>query len=93
MLDPYHVVKRPLVTEKNMGRTESRGVYTFEVAHDANKVAIRSAIEKLFNVHVVKVNTCTKRGLERRVGWHKAQAPDVKKAIVTLREGEKIDIM
>ena len=93
MRDAYRVVKRPLVTEKNMGRAENRGVYTFEVAGDANKVEIRGAIEKLFNVHVVKVNTSKKKGLERRIGWHKTMGADVKKAIVTLRSGEKIDII
>jgi large subunit ribosomal protein L23 len=91
--DPYRIVKRPLVTEKNMSRSESRGVYTFEVDANANKVQIRTAVQKLFNVNVVNVRTATKKGLEKRIGYHKVMRADVKKAIVTLRKGEKIDII
>jgi large subunit ribosomal protein L23 len=93
MDDAYHVVKRPLVTEKNMARAENRGIYTFEVDRGANKVQIRKAIEKIFKVSVVDVRTSIRKGLERRIGWHKSHAPDLKKAIVTLKKGDKIDIL
>jgi large subunit ribosomal protein L23 len=93
MDDPYHVVKRPLVTEKNMARAETRGIYTFEVDVNANKVQIRHAIEKIFKVGVVDVRTSVRKGLDRRVGWFTTKAPDMKKAIVTLRKGDKIDIL
>jgi large subunit ribosomal protein L23 len=92
--DAYLVVKRPLVTEKNMARAETRGIYTFEVALRANKVQIRHAIEKLFKVGVVDVRTSIHKGLagRSRMGY-KTQESDVKKAIVTLKKGDKIDIL
>jgi large subunit ribosomal protein L23 len=93
MLEAYHVVKRPLVTEKNMARAEARGIYTFEVARDANKIQIRQAIEKIFKVGVVNVRTSISKGVDRRIGWSTVKSPDVKKAIVTLRKGDKIDIL
>jgi large subunit ribosomal protein L23 len=94
MNDPFVVVKRPLVTEKNMARAESRGIYTFEVALRANKVQIRHAIEKLFKVGVVNVRTSVAKGLagRSRMGY-KTKDPDVKKAIVTLKKGDKIEIL
>lgn len=99
MNDPYTIVKRPLVTEKNMARAEDRGdkkprIYTFEVSLDANKVQIRHAIEKLFKVGVTNVRTSISKGLagRSRMG-HKTQDADVKKAIVTLKIGDKIEIL
>ena len=93
MPDNYRIVKRPLVTEKNMHRAEVRNEYTFEVAGDANKVAIRQAVEALFNVKVVRVNTVTKKGVERRYGLNWSKGPSVKKAIVKLAEGYKIELL
>lgn len=89
----YRVVRRPLVTEKNMHRAEVRGEYTFLVDARANKVEIRNAVESLFNVKVVRVNTLTKKGTERRFGWHWSKGANEKKAIVKLAEGYKIDLL
>jgi len=89
----YRIVKRPLLTEKNMHRVEVRNEYTFEVALEANKVAIRQAIEDLYNVKVVRVNTVRKGGQKRRFGWNWAKQSDRKKAIVKLAEGYKIDLL
>lgn len=89
----YRVVRRPLLTEKNMRRTESRREYTFDVDPRANKVEIRQAIEKLYDVKVIGVNTITKKGLERRMGLRWSKGSDSKKAIVKLAEGEKIDLI
>jgi large subunit ribosomal protein L23 len=77
-----------------MARAESRGIYTFEVALRANKVQIRHAIEKLFKVGVVNVRTSVAKGLagRSRMGY-KTKDPDVKKAIVTLKKGDKIEIL
>jgi large subunit ribosomal protein L23 len=93
------IVKRPLVTEKNMARAEDRGdakprIYTFEVALDANKVQIRHAVEKLFKVGVTHVRTSIAKGLagRSRMGY-KTRDADVKKAIVTLKKGDKIEIL
>ena len=93
MSEAYRVVRRPLVTEKNMNRAERRGEYTFEVDQHANKIEIRRAVETLFNVKVVGVRTATKKGLRHRVGWYSTTGSDVKKAIVKLAEGYKIDLL
>lgn len=93
MLDAHHVVRRPIVTEKNMHRAEKRREYTFEVAVSANKIQIRQAVEKLFNVKVMGVNTAVLKGLESRRGMHVTQNSDTKKAIVKLAEGFKIDLI
>jgi large subunit ribosomal protein L23 len=101
------VVKRPLLTEKGTklkesgGRSEHqlegvepekvRAKVLFEVAMDANKVEIRQAIEKLFNVRVADVHTQIVRGKEKRIGRWLGRRSNWKKAIVTLQEGNTID--
>ena len=89
----YRVVRRPLLTEKNMHRAEIRREYTFEVDPRANKIEIRRAVENLYDVKVERVNTVMKRGLPKRFGWHWAKTPDQKKAIVKLVEGFKIELL
>lgn len=89
----YRIVRRPLLTEKNMHRAEGRREYTFEVDPAANKIEIRRAVESLYNVKVLRVHTVLKKGLQRRFGWHRVKTPDVKKAIVKLREGYKIELL
>lgn len=93
MKDPYLVIERPLVTEKSVAAAE-QGKYTFKVHPDANKIEIREAIEQIYpNVHVTKVNTVTVRGKTYRLGRVKrGKRPDWKKAIVTLRPGERIEV-
>ena len=91
--DSHSILRRPLVTEKNMHAAETRNEYTFEVDRHANKIEIRGAIELLFNVKVVRVRTSIKKGLTRRVGWHWATGPSEKKAVVKLAEGYKIDLL
>ena len=93
MRDPQGIIVRPLMTEKNMDRVQKRSVYSFEVVEDANKVEIRSAVEKLFNVKVTDVRTLVKKGRVKRVGLREVQPASVKKAIVQLKEGDKIDIL
>ena len=90
---PYQIVRQPMVTEKNMYAAESLNEYAFEVDTRANKIQIRHAIEDLFNVKVVQVRTSTKKGLTRRVGYSWTSGPSVKKAIVKLAEGYKIDLL
>jgi large subunit ribosomal protein L23 len=89
----YLVVRKPLLTEKNMHRAEKRREYTFDVDVKANKIEIRRAVESLYNVKVARVHTVTKQGLKRRFGWHQVQTPNQKKAIVKLREGYKIELL
>jgi large subunit ribosomal protein L23 len=85
------LIRRPILTEKSMRGAEA-GKYTFEVAQGATKVAIRDAVEALFNVRVTKVNTVRIPGRQKRRGAHRYQAAGYKKAIVTLAPGQKIDL-
>lgn len=88
----YQVIRRPLVTEKNTHRIDTRNQYTFEVDPAANKVEIRQAIESLFDVKVASVNTVNVMGKRKRHGWNWHVTGGMKKAIVTLKEG-KIEII
>lgn len=92
MKDPYSIVKRPLVTEKSMTGVASNK-YTFEVSMEANKIEIGQAIEKIFNVKVLKVNTLKVKGKKKKIGRHpEGMTPDMKKAVVTLTPGQRIEI-
>lgn len=77
------VIIRPIVTEKSSSGL-AEGKYTFKVAKKATKVEIANAVEKLFSVKVLKVNTVTVKGKEKRVGANTGRRPDWKKAIVTI---------
>ena len=88
----YDIILEPLITEKIAGATESANQYGFKVHPKANKKEIKSAVEKIFNVHVESVNTVNVDGKWRRVRYQPGQTPDWKKAIVTLKKGEKIDL-
>lgn len=87
------IILAPVVTEKsNMDMQE--GKYTFKVAKKATKVEIKNAVEKLFEVKVLKVNTITVKGKEKRVGVHQGRTSDWKKAIVTIdTEGKDISYL
>lgn len=92
-MTPEEIIKRPLIlTEKGNALRETENQYLFEVARTANKTQIRSAIENLFQVKVEKVRTLIVRGHIRRMGRGYAKTQNWKKAIVSLREGETIDI-
>ncbi|MBX6363544.1 MAG: 50S ribosomal protein L23 [Gemmatimonadetes bacterium] len=92
MRDPREVIIRPVVTERSTELGDALGAYTFVVAKAANKIEIRRAVEQLFNVKVAGVRTMNVRGKWRRVGRSLGRRPAYKKAIVTLAEGEKIDV-
>ena len=92
MATPYRTIVRPIVTEKSSAAFQDRGEYTFEVHPDANKLAIRQAIETLFGVHVTGVWTSQQRGKSRKVSGTSGLRPRWKKAIVTLRQGDTIEI-
>jgi large subunit ribosomal protein L23 len=87
----HDVLIRPLITEKGT-RLIELGQYTFEVHREANKIQIREAIEKTFNVKVKAVNTMNMPRKERRRGRTIGSVPGWKKAIVTLQTGQTIDI-
>jgi large subunit ribosomal protein L23 len=91
-MTPEQIIKRPLVlTEKGNALREQENQYLFEVAREANKTQIRSAIETLFSVRVEKVRTLIVRGRLRRMGRGHQKMQNWKKAIVSLAEGESID--
>ena len=87
----YDVLRRPLVTEKNT-ILQAQNKYAFEVAKEANKPQIKQAVEKAFKVRVTGVNVTKVSGKTRRVGRRMVQTPPWKKAVVTLRPGDKIEI-
>lgn len=89
-MDFYHIIKRPLITEKGMRSTEDHNIVVFQVDRHANKVLIRQAVESLFQVKVLEVNTLNVRGKKKRVRMREGKKPDWKKAYVTLREGDSI---
>ena len=88
----HQTVVRPIVTEQSSVAYQERGEYTFEVHPDANKIAIRQAVEQLFGVKVTGVWTSNQRGKTRRVGKTSGTRANWKKAIVKLREGDTIEI-
>jgi len=88
----YDVLIRPLMTEKTERMGDAFNRYAFEVAREADKRQIREAVESIFGVTVTRVNTMVLRGKQRRFGRHVVQKPTWKKAIVTLADGETIDL-
>ena len=87
----YEVLRRPVVTEKNT-ILQAQGKYAFEVAGEANKHQIKQAVENAFNVKVTAVNVMTVPGRTRRVGRRQVLTQSWKKAIVTLKPGDKIEL-
>ena len=91
-MDMYQIVKKPLVTEKGTVMLAEGNWVTFKVHLDANKIEIREAVQKIFNVSVLQVNTQIVRGKRKRFGKTMGQSKAWKKAIVQLKEGDKIEI-
>ena len=91
-LEPHQIVLRPLVTEKGYHKAERYNSYAFEVNRLAGKDDIRKAVEELFNVKVVRVNTQNRAGKPRRTRYRVSQTKAWKKAIVTLAEGSRIEV-
>jgi large subunit ribosomal protein L23 len=86
----HHLIKGPIITEKTHSQKEAANKLTLRVALKANKIEIRKAIEELFKVKVLGVNTIHLKGNKKRQGKTEGVRPDWKKAIVTLAPGEKI---
>jgi large subunit ribosomal protein L23 len=87
----YRVLQRPLITEKNSA-LQAQGKYAFEVAEEANKEQIKQAVEKAFKVTVTGVNVMTVPGKRRRMRGREVINPSWKKALVTLKPGDKIEL-
>ncbi len=91
MSDIYDIIIRPALTEKSTQMGEANK-HVFHVQFDANKPMIRQAVEKIFGVDVVKVNTMIMPGKPKRVGLHQGRSNAWKKAIVTIEEDQMIDL-
>lgn len=91
--DPRSVLLKPLMTEKSMQQKDELNAITFQVATDANKVEIRQAVEKVFNVKVATVRTASHEGKWKRMGKFEGRRSGWKKAVVTLQAGHKIELV
>ena len=93
-LDRYrHILQKPVITEKATDDTERRNAYHFRVPVDANKIEIRRAVEQVFGVQVLTVNTARAKTKMRRRGYSVGETKPWKRAMVTLREGQTIEIL
>ena len=93
MQDLYSILIKPLLTEKVTRQQEGQEKVTFMVARRATKHDIARAVEHALGVHVEKVNVLHVRGKVRRMGQIVGKAPDWKKAVITLRKGEKVELL
>ncbi len=91
MKDPHDILKKPLITEKSTALIQDNK-YTFRVDPRSNKTEIKKAVESIFKVKVEKVNTMHVKGKKKRVRNIPGYTADTKKAIVTLKKGDKIEI-
>ena len=92
MKDARDIIKSPLISEKSMKMLEENNAYTFKVDKRANKIEIRNAVEEIFDVKVLNVNTMNMLGKKKRLGRSEGKRPDWKKAICKLAEGDRIEI-
>lgn len=91
MTSHHSVIRRPVITERASELQEKQGKYVFEVLASANKIDIRRAVESMFDVDVVKVNTSNMHGKLKRLGRFQGRRSNWKKAVVTLAQGHNID--
>ncbi len=89
----YQIIRKPLITEKATDDMARRNAYCFKVPRDAGKIEIRQAVEKLFEVNVKSVNTLIVPSKRRRRGYSVGSTPRWKKAMVTLAEGQTIEVL
>jgi large subunit ribosomal protein L23 len=91
MLESYTLLRRPIITEKGTALKDDNNQLVFEVSLDANKCEIRKAVERLFKVTVLSVRTQNRQGKRKRLGRSVGRRKNWKKAIVTLKEGDRVD--
>ncbi len=91
-MDIHQVLVKPLITEKSTLLQEANK-YVFQVAPRANKIQVREAVQRAFGVRVKGVTICKVRGKMKRMGPRLHRTPDIKKAIVTLRPGDRIQLI
>jgi large subunit ribosomal protein L23 len=94
MVDAIKVIKEPIITEKTTSKMESENKYSFRVDSRAGKSEIKKAVEQMFNVRVIKVNTKTRKSKPRRLRLrHEGKTSSWKEAVVTLQKGQSIEIL
>jgi len=91
-VDDYQVIIRPLVTEQSVHFANTHNAYSFEVNNKANKVQIKEAVERLYDVKVRQVRTANRKGKPRRRGRSFGTTPNWKKAVIVLDENDHIDL-
>ena len=91
LTDPRDILLSPVISEKSYGLLDENK-YTFLVRTDANKTEIKIAVEKIFDVKVTAVNTINRQGKTRRTRYGLGKRPDTKRAVVSVAEGQRIDI-
>ncbi len=87
----YEILKRPLITEKSTTEKDKSNKLSFEVDQRANKIEIRKAVEQMFKVNVLDVTTMNMRGKKKRVGRYFTKRSDWKKAMVTIKPGQRVE--
>jgi len=90
--DPHQIIRRALTTEKSLNLREGKNCFAFEVAADANKLQIEQAVNELFKVKVTNVRTMNVRGKLKRLGRFVGKRPASKKAYVTIRPEDHIEL-
>lgn len=91
MLEEYAIIRRPIITEKGSSLKDDNNQLVFEVHADSNKSEIKKAVEKLFKVTVLSVRTQNRIGKKKRLGRMVGRRKSWKKAIVTLKEGDRVE--
>ena len=91
-MEVYSKIIRPILSEKSTNAREKQNKYSFIVARDASKEDVKQAIEGLFSVNVLKINTLITRGKTKRRGMHYAKLNNFKKAVISIRQGQAIKI-
>ncbi len=92
MRNPHDIIRRPVITEKATDAKELLNKITFAVDTKANKLEIKQAVEKIFKVGVAKVNVLNVKGKVKRIGKNVGKRPGWKKAVITLKEGDTIEV-
>ncbi|HEX6222039.1 MAG TPA: 50S ribosomal protein L23 [Acidimicrobiia bacterium] len=92
MRTAHDIILAPVVSEKSYDLIEHSNTYTFEVDPRATKPQIRDAVERVFDVKVLRVNTMNRKGKVKRTGYKLGKRKDIKRAVVTLAEGDSIDL-
>ena len=93
MIDPYSIIRKPMLTEKGHDLKEKYNQVAFHVDRAANKIQIKEAVEIAFKVKVKRINIINMKGKKKRLGRHSGKRADWKKAVVTLMPGENIEII